>query len=160
MDEHRDERNWKYTMLGNFRIVYVWSRALDLLRGWDCSYVMHWIWLPLKIIKYDASLYVTLPITSSCFPFLCLLVCTLSSQLSLKPIQFVFFNGFSSYAVYRVQNRTRISCYKRRVHSICILVFEIGGVRECVAVVCGVWLIGIWLKHYCIKIIVCVWQWI
>jgi hypothetical protein len=33
--------------------------------------------------------------------------------------------------------RTRISCYKQRVHTIGILVFQIGCVRECVAVVCG-----------------------
>jgi len=57
----------------------------------------------LKIINYDATHYVILPITSSDFLFLCLLVYTLSSQLSLKPIQFMFFNGVSSYGVYRVQ---------------------------------------------------------
>jgi hypothetical protein len=57
----------------------------------------------LKIIKYDASHCGILPVTSSCFLFLCLLVYTLSSQRSLKPIQFMFFSGVSSYVVYRVQ---------------------------------------------------------
>jgi len=137
MDEHRDKRNWKYTMLGNFRIVCLISSPRP--SAWMGLFVRpHWIWLPLKIIKYDASLYGILPITSTCFLFLCLLVCTLSSQLSLKPIQFIFVIGLSSYAVYRVQNRNRISCYRRRVHLICILVFEIDDVRQCIAVVCGV----------------------
>jgi hypothetical protein len=78
------------------------------------------------------------------FSFLCLLVYTCSSWLSLRPIHFMFFNGVSSYAVYW----TRKSFYKQRVHRIVILGFEVGCVRVCVAVVCCMF-----AYRYLIKII-------
>jgi hypothetical protein len=64
-------------------------------------------------------------------------VYALSLQLSFNPINCMFFNGVVLMLCVECKHRTRISCYKRHVHTVGILVFEIGFVRECVAVGCG-----------------------